>query len=357
VIFFGNKFEKTVSNKFLLKFTQEETTMLKNSFFLILLVLVINISGISAQSPEIPKQISKGVVNGSAVSLPKPSYPAAAKAVNASGIVNVQVLIDEEGNVVSASAVSGHPLLRAAAEQAARGAKFKKTLLQGQPVKVNGVIIYSFVMPMSFTQIGYELAFAEKSSPLPENFPSVSIASNLPKDWEKEKSEIFAIGDFISAQNSTGKSEPLREQDTSETKIPEAKKQTDSAATPAPKGTFIIDPLPRTSGVSFATVEIKDPVQTLKNIQTEIENRLSGDKRNLWNFRLGRILGSIAAEINTGEKVLINVTELNRLIADAPSNVPDSTINRAKEIVVFSQQGVLDAEMKNRLLILVKSLR
>jgi hypothetical protein len=229
--------------------------------------------------------------------------------------------------------------------------------LQGQPVKVNGVIIYSFVMPMSFTQIGYELAFAEKSSPLPENFPSVSIASNLPKDWEKEKSEIFAIGDFISAQNSTGKSEPLREQDTSETKIPEAKKQTDSAATPAPKGTFIIDPLPRTSGVSFATVEIKDPVQTLKNIQTEIENRLSGDKRNLWNFRLGRILGSIAAEINTGEKVLINVTELNRLIADAPSNVPDSTINRAKEIVVFSQQGVLDAEMKNRLLILVKSLR
>lgn len=330
--------------------------MLKKSFF-ILFLASFGLLSISAQTPEVPKQISKGVVNGSAVSLPKPSYPPAAQAVNASGAVNVQVLIDEEGNVISASAVSGHPLLRAATEQAARGAKFKPTLLQGAPVKVSGVIVYNFVMPMSFTQIGYELAFAEKSSPLPEFFPSGSIASNLPKDWEKEKGEIFAVGDFISAQNSTGKSEPAREQNASETKIAGAKKPTNSAATPAPKGTFVVAPLPVTSGDSFAVVEIKDPVQTLKNIQTEIENRLSGDKRNLWSFRLGRILGSIGAEINTGEKVQINVTELNRLIADAPSNVPDSIINRAKEIVEFSQQGVFDAEKKNRLLVLLKSIR
>lgn len=95
--------------------------------------------------PKPSKPISKGVINGSATSLPKPPYPPAAKAVRASGAVNVQVLIDESGNVVSASAVSGHPLLRQAAVQAARGAKFKPTLLSGQPVKVNGVIVYNFV--------------------------------------------------------------------------------------------------------------------------------------------------------------------------------------------------------------------
>ena len=95
--------------------------------------------------PKPSKPISKGVVNGSAISLPKPPYPAAARAVRASGAVNVQVLISESGSVVSASAVSGHPLLRQAAEQAARGAKFKPTLLSGQPVKVNGVIVYNFV--------------------------------------------------------------------------------------------------------------------------------------------------------------------------------------------------------------------
>lgn len=93
----------------------------------------------------VPKQISGGVLNGKATSLPKPPYPPAARAVRASGAVSVQVLIDESGNVVSASAVSGHPLLRAAAVQAARGARFSPTMLSGQPVKVSGVITYNFV--------------------------------------------------------------------------------------------------------------------------------------------------------------------------------------------------------------------
>ncbi len=92
-----------------------------------------------------PKQISGGVLNGKATSLPKPPYPPAARAVRASGAVTVQVLIDESGHVVSASAVSGHPLLRAAAVQAARGARFSPTQLSGQPVKVSGVITYNFV--------------------------------------------------------------------------------------------------------------------------------------------------------------------------------------------------------------------
>ena len=93
----------------------------------------------------VPKTVSGGVLNGKATSLPKPAYPAAAKAVRASGSVSVQVLISESGSVISASAVSGHPLLRAAAVSAARGARFSPTLLSGQPVKVSGVITYNFV--------------------------------------------------------------------------------------------------------------------------------------------------------------------------------------------------------------------
>lgn len=87
---------------------------------------------------------SGGVVNGKATSLPKPPYPAAARALNVEGEVNVQVLIDEAGNVVSARAVSGHPLLRSVSEIAARGAKFSPTSLSGQPVKVSGIIVYKF---------------------------------------------------------------------------------------------------------------------------------------------------------------------------------------------------------------------
>jgi protein TonB len=86
-----------------------------------------------------------GVINGKASNLVKPPYPAAAKAVRAAGAVNVSVSIDEAGNVVSASAVSGHPLLRQAAESAARQSKFTPTVLSGQPVKVTGIIVYNFV--------------------------------------------------------------------------------------------------------------------------------------------------------------------------------------------------------------------
>lgn len=92
-----------------------------------------------------PKTISGGVLNGKATSLPKPPYPPAARAVRASGAVTVQVLIDENGRVVSATATSGHPLLRAAAAAAARGARFSPTMLSGQPVKVTGIITYNFV--------------------------------------------------------------------------------------------------------------------------------------------------------------------------------------------------------------------
>jgi len=99
--------------------------------------------------PEITKRsnsktVSGGVLNGKAISLVRPEYPPAAKAVRATGAVNVQVTIDENGNVISASAVSGHPLLRSAAVTAARASKFSPTVLDGQRVMVTGVIVYNF---------------------------------------------------------------------------------------------------------------------------------------------------------------------------------------------------------------------
>ena len=91
--------------------------------------------------------ISGGVLNGKATSLPKPAYPPAAAAVRAEGSVSVQVTVDENGYVISAAAVSGHPLLRAASVEAARGALFSPTSLDGKAVKITGVITYVFVAP------------------------------------------------------------------------------------------------------------------------------------------------------------------------------------------------------------------
>lgn len=91
-----------------------------------------------------PPTPSLGVITGKASYLPRPNYPPAAKAVGASGAVNVQVTIDEQGNVISAKAVGGHILLRNVSEEAARRAKFSPTTLSKVPVKVTGVIVYNF---------------------------------------------------------------------------------------------------------------------------------------------------------------------------------------------------------------------
>lgn len=96
-------------------------------------------------APKNPKIISGGVVNGKALSLPVPSYPYEARSARASGAVSVQVLISEEGKVMRAHAVSGHPLLQFEARSAACRARFSTTKLEGHPVKVSGVITYNFV--------------------------------------------------------------------------------------------------------------------------------------------------------------------------------------------------------------------
>ena len=99
------------------------------------------------EKPQPPKdkivKVSK-VLNSEAISLPKPRYPPLAIQIHLEGVVNVQVLIDETGRVVSAKAVSGHPVLVAEAVRAATQARFSPTILGEQPVKVSGVISYNF---------------------------------------------------------------------------------------------------------------------------------------------------------------------------------------------------------------------
>jgi TonB family protein len=102
-------------------------------------------------SPEKPPggehAINGGVLNGKALYLPVPEYPPIAAQAKASGTVTVQVLIDELGNIVSARAVSGHPLLQATSVAAARQARFSPTSLSGVPVKVSGFLTFNFVAP------------------------------------------------------------------------------------------------------------------------------------------------------------------------------------------------------------------
>jgi TonB family protein len=100
---------------------------------------------VGSAEPPTQHPVTRGVINGKAVHLVTPTYPAIARSAHAAGQVSVEVLIDLDGNVAAAQVVDGHPLLRVAAIKAARESKFTPTQMEGKPVMVLGVIIYNFV--------------------------------------------------------------------------------------------------------------------------------------------------------------------------------------------------------------------
>ncbi|HEV7860949.1 MAG TPA: energy transducer TonB [Pyrinomonadaceae bacterium] len=119
----------------------------------------LNTSGTSSSSPAVSmsaeppasptpkpllKPISGGVLNGKAINLPKPVLPEAARRIRSNDVINVEVIIDETGKVISARALSGNMMLRDACVQAAQRARFSPTKISGQPVKVSGNITYTF---------------------------------------------------------------------------------------------------------------------------------------------------------------------------------------------------------------------
>jgi TonB family protein len=110
---------------------------------------------------------SGGVLQGSATKRVSPAYPPLAKAAQVSGIVVVEVTLDLEGNVESARAISGHPLLKEAAVAAARGWRFTPTLLSGVPVRVIGTINFNFNLG---TEAGDLEQLAQRVSQDPESF-------------------------------------------------------------------------------------------------------------------------------------------------------------------------------------------
>ncbi len=89
--------------------------------------------------------LKSSTLNGRALQLPPPRYPAIARQGHAQGVVRVQVVISEDGSVIAAHAIDGHPLLQSVSEEAARQAHFSPMLMCGEPVRVTGVITYNFV--------------------------------------------------------------------------------------------------------------------------------------------------------------------------------------------------------------------
>lgn len=96
-------------------------------------------------NPPPKAKVAGGVLNGRALKLAKPAFPREAQTTGASGTVEVRIVYDEQGKVIWARAISGHPSLRSVCEDAAWQSTFPPMKLSGEPVKVSGVLVYNFV--------------------------------------------------------------------------------------------------------------------------------------------------------------------------------------------------------------------
>lgn len=332
-------------------------------FFISIISFCLSYAAAQTPTPQETREIktvSGGVVNSKAANLVKPAYPEAARAVRASGAVNVKVTIDESGTVISAEAVSGHPLLRAASENAARASKFSPTYLEGTPVKVTGIIVYNFVLPISIVQIGYEIAFAEKSPSAPKDFPDALIAGSFSKDWLEERELVNNLGNYFRKKLNLEKIPQTQNQNSTETKTVEKNREAGSQNS-NPLGETVSSNTVRSLGTLSSTDESItykdiDPIEAFKDLNSRLDARYGANERHIWYLKFGRILGSINAEIESREKTQGNIKELSNLIANAPAGIPEFVFDAANQIIKFSSGVELDAEKKAKLTQYVKSI-
>ena len=132
----------------------------------------------SAPETSVVQHVAEEELRSAAIELPEPEYSDAASLARASGKVRVQILVDENGRVTNAQATSGHPILGAAAEAAARKARFSLTKISSGATRVYGVISYDFVLP--------ELA----AEAIPATSPTIDRNSTKPDDRKSEARPI-----------------------------------------------------------------------------------------------------------------------------------------------------------------------
>jgi TonB family protein len=289
--------------------------MTKTIFALVGMLLFSTLTATPQSKPAAPKTINGGVVNGKALALPKPDYPAAAMAVKASGSVSVQVLIDENGNVETATAVSGHPLLRQTAEQAARSAKFSPTTLSGQPVKVSGVITYNFI-------------------PAQADAPS-----------NEEKLEVMGIGAFLTISRYA----PLDE---------EWQVLGESFKPRFPKVGAEIANLFRS--INNETSKEKRS-EVLDKIIALIEGELKGEDK--WQFEFGKAFAELMFELQffAGEStVVVNETavmsgllKMKNMLTTASPDFPPDVLKKLQEVTKYADKQKLNLDESKNLVELV----
>ena len=271
------------------------------------LLLVFSIfTNIEAQTKKPVETVSAGIINGKAVSLPKPEYPSEARQSNLTGKVSVKVTIDESGKVISAKTISGieNPQIRKVCEKAAMKAEFSPTILSGKPVKVTGVIVYNFIDDKTNEQ---KLAVFGISTFLYIIRSSASDISKFNKLFESDDIIKDTIDEFSAFRNELSPLSSLE-------KMPPENR-------------------------------VRKVDEVIKAVQAKL------DASQAWQFELGEdfaglfypfLLASKDAQIDVGKidesLIKANLSKIKQLCLTAPPDFPKDVLLKLKELAEFSDQ-------------------
>lgn len=319
---------------------------MKNHILSVASIIVFGFSIVSAQTEMPVKQINGGVLNGKATSLAKPVYPAAAWAVKAEGSISVQVVIDEEGNVASATAISGHPLLRQTAEQAALQSKFAPTKLGGQPVRVSGIITYNFVAGASnanWVKTGYDLASLEKFAIL-SPYNVMALSGKIPAEWTNESEQLNQLRIIAGKANTlpTGASAagnplPLKSEEKS---MEAAEKRIEGEIS---KKVLV------TRDVSVPAEASAEQVSIVQNLTSSLQSRLGSDPKASWQFNLGTSLGRAFTNVRNSRDQQILVDVIRQQVAGAPSDIAPEQLESVNKIVAILESKEKTPEQRHQI--------
>jgi TonB family protein len=312
---------------------------MKKQLFLFVSIFLFSFLIVPAQDAQTGvKQISAGVLNGKAVTLTKPAYPAAARAVGAQGSVNVKVTIDEEGNVISAEAVSGHPLLQQASVQAAQQSKFHPTTLSGQTVKVTGVVVYNFIAPERTTnwlKIGYDLTSVQHAPSL-MHIDTNSIDKLFQADWTTEKEQLKRLGEIKQAENSS-LTAPVASGERRVSEMTEKRPDGTTVRKVVTEFAVKADGAPNSEQVSIS-----------ESLIASLQSRLGGDEMNLWRFNTGVSLNRVLSKQRfTNERQGV-LDSLRSQIQSAPSGVSPDHIADLQKILTILENPRSAPEDRNQ---------
>lgn len=272
--------------------------MTKTLFILSFIFLATTVT--FAQTPTPTPKVTGNVIRR-AIDLAKPIYPTFAKGEKVGGKVEVQVTIDEKGNVILAKAISGSAKFQEAAVKAALASKFALTILQGKPVKITGTIIYNF----------------------------------HPKETNEEKLKYTLLGVFFPIARTA----PMNEWG-----APLTEKQI--ANEPILKEIL----LPITQINSQTGMENR--LKILNQVQESLEKILTGD--NAWQFNFGKELGGLMTEIakinndhtaNLDEIIVKkHLSKMSDSLVTAPPEYPLDILGKFKEIITLRDTEKLNSD-------------